>query len=75
MLLAFCRGTWYFNYQSQEWVLGPDMIHERHMHACGKFMIGVKTVLAVVGTAGSQTPANSVEFLYLNEQNWQEGGI
>ena len=65
--MNFRKKTRYYNFTSDDWSYGPDMIDQRYFHACGKFITDDQTVLIVAGQD------QSVEFLPLDESNWISG--
>ena len=68
------QTTMYFDHQSQNWTIGPDMNLRRHRHACGKLVIGDALIIVVAGgyTNNEDHTSKSVEFLFAND-TWVEG--
>ena len=68
------KTTMYFDHQSQEWTIGPEMNLKRFRHACGKLVVGNASIIVVAGgyTNNEYHTSKSVEFLLAND-TWVEG--
>ena len=76
----FEKNTHFFSFSNQRWLPGPDLSIGRHDHACGTFLMGDETIMAVAGgyrqlTVDEQRRTDSVEFLSLQNLDigWFKG--
>ena len=73
--LTFAK-TMYFNHETQDWTLGPEMKVARTQHSCGKVVIEGASVIVVAGgisTENSDSVLTSVELLPEDSTVWIEG--
>ena len=80
MTMYFEKSTHFFSFSNQRWLPGPDLSIGRHDHACGTFLMGDETIMAVAGgyrqlSVDEQRKTDSVEFLSLQnlDNGWFQG--